>query len=114
MYSQSIPGRAVLIDSLADLQLAAIDETRFREFMYSLVQRFARQGITVLSTYETPGPGGGGRLPESARGAGSSRSSLTGVAGNRARTRACWAVITMAVAWLTGRRRPSRCALALS
>jgi circadian clock protein KaiC len=58
--------RRVLIDSLADLQLAAVDETRFREFMYSLIQRFSRQGITLLSTYETPGPRSDGRLPESA------------------------------------------------
>jgi circadian clock protein KaiC len=58
--------RRVLIDSLADLQVAAVDETRFREFMYSLAQRFSRQGITVLSTLETAGPHGDGRLPESA------------------------------------------------
>ena len=47
--------RRVVIDSLADLQMAARDETRFREFMYSLVQRFARQGLSLLTTYETPG-----------------------------------------------------------
>ena len=40
------------------------------------------------------------------RAAGSSFSSAGGVPGNRARTRACWPVITVAVAWLTGRRRP--------
>ena len=57
--------RRILIDSLMDLQVAAIDETRFREFMYSLAQRFSRQEITVLSTYETPGPGGDARLPAS-------------------------------------------------
>jgi circadian clock protein KaiC len=56
--------RRVVIDSLLDLQLAAIDETRFREFMYSLVQRFSRQGITLLSTYETTGSRSEGRLPE--------------------------------------------------
>src|SRR5579859_4257217 len=32
----------VLVDSLADLRMAAADETRFREFVYSLVQRFSR------------------------------------------------------------------------
>ena len=47
--------RRVLIDSLVDLQNAAIEQTRFREFMYSLIQRFSRQGISVLTTYETPG-----------------------------------------------------------
>jgi len=47
--------RRIVIDSLADLQIAALDDTRFREFMYSLVQRFSRQGISLLTTYETPG-----------------------------------------------------------
>ena len=36
--------RRVLIDSLTDLQLASPDPVRFREYMYSLVQRLARQG----------------------------------------------------------------------
>ncbi len=44
----------VVIDSLMDLQLAAEDDTRFREFMYSLAQRFSRQGISLLITHETP------------------------------------------------------------
>jgi circadian clock protein KaiC len=43
----------VLIDSLADLRLAATDETRFREFIYSLVQRFSQQGVSVLMTLES-------------------------------------------------------------
>ncbi len=46
--------RRVLIDSLADLRLAAGDEIRFREFVYSLVQRFSRQGVSVLMTLEIP------------------------------------------------------------
>jgi len=56
--------RRVLIDSLADLQMAAADQTRFREFMYSLAQRFSRQGITLLTTCETSGLPAAGRLPE--------------------------------------------------
>ena len=56
--------RRVVIDSLMDLQMAAVEETRFREFMYSLVQRFSRQGITLLSTHETPALHSDGRLPE--------------------------------------------------
>lgn len=56
--------RRVVIDSLADLQLAAPDQTRFREFMYSLVQRFSRQGISLLTTDETPGPFAAGPLTE--------------------------------------------------
>jgi circadian clock protein KaiC len=46
--------RRVLIDSLSDLQLAAPDSTRFREFIYSLVQRFSRQGVSVFMTSELP------------------------------------------------------------
>jgi circadian clock protein KaiC len=46
--------RQVLIDSLADLRMAAADETRFREFIYSLTQRFSTQGVSVLMTFEVP------------------------------------------------------------
>jgi circadian clock protein KaiC len=46
--------RRVVIDSLMDLQMAAVDDTRFREFMYSLAQRFSREGISLLITYEIP------------------------------------------------------------
>jgi circadian clock protein KaiC len=46
--------RRVLVDSLLNLQIAAPDETRFREFIYSLAQRFARQGVSMLMTYEVP------------------------------------------------------------
>jgi circadian clock protein KaiC len=44
--------RRVLLDSLMDLRMAAPDETRFREFMYWLSQRFSRQGVSMLMTYE--------------------------------------------------------------
>ena len=56
--------RRVVIDSLMDLQMAAVDDTRFREFMYSLIQRFSRQGISLLITYETPDLLGAGRLSQ--------------------------------------------------
>lgn len=46
--------RQVLIDSLADVRMAAADETRFREFIYSLTQRFSTHGVSVLMTYEVP------------------------------------------------------------
>lgn len=48
--------RRVLIDSMMDLRMASLDETRFVEFMYSLAQRFSRQGISLLTTCEMPGP----------------------------------------------------------
>jgi circadian clock protein KaiC len=56
--------RRVVIDSLMDLQVAAVDETRFREFMYSLVQRFSRLGISVLTTCETSDLISAGRIAE--------------------------------------------------
>jgi circadian clock protein KaiC len=46
--------RRVLIDSLTDLQLASPDETRFREYMYSLVRRFSREGVSLFMTSELP------------------------------------------------------------
>ena len=46
--------RRVLVDSLADLRMAAPDETRFREFVYSMVQRFSRQGVSIVMTFEIP------------------------------------------------------------
>jgi hypothetical protein len=42
------------VDSLIDLQTAAPDETRFREFMYSLTQRLARRGVSLVMTCEVP------------------------------------------------------------
>lgn len=55
LAASNLRARRVVIDSLADLQTAALDDTRFREFMYSLVQRFSRRGISLLTTYETAG-----------------------------------------------------------
>jgi circadian clock protein KaiC len=42
----------VLIDSLSDLQFAATDRVRFREFIYSLTQRLSRGGISPIMTSE--------------------------------------------------------------
>jgi circadian clock protein KaiC len=46
--------RRVLIDSLGDLAFAAGDETRYREYLYTLVQRCARLGVSLLLTFELP------------------------------------------------------------
>jgi circadian clock protein KaiC len=54
--------RRVVIDGLADVQMAAVDGTRYREFMYSLTQRFSRQGVTLFTTLETQDPAGDGEL----------------------------------------------------
>lgn len=42
----------LLIDSLNNLQFASVDETRFREYMYSLVQTMAVKGTTTFMTSE--------------------------------------------------------------
>jgi circadian clock protein KaiC len=58
--------RRVLIDSLADLRIAAGDEVRFHEFVYSIVQRFSRQGVSVLMTSEIPHLFGADNISDSA------------------------------------------------
>jgi circadian clock protein KaiC len=45
--------RRVMIDSLGDLRLATADEVRFREYLYSLLQRSASTGVSVMMTLET-------------------------------------------------------------
>ena len=48
-----VDARRIVIDSLNDLVAASPDPTRLREFIYSLVQRCAQLGISVMFTYET-------------------------------------------------------------
>ena len=50
---QAVGARRVVIDSLNDLMAAAPDAIRLREFLYSLVQRCARFGASLMFTYET-------------------------------------------------------------
>jgi len=44
--------RRLVVDSIDDLAVAAGDEGRFREYMYSLTQRCARRQISLLMTHE--------------------------------------------------------------
>ncbi len=46
--------RRVLVDSLGDLRAATPDVGRFREYVYSLLQRCSRQGVGIMMTYEVP------------------------------------------------------------
>ncbi len=46
--------RRILIDSLGDLAFAAGDEMRYREYLYSLVQRCSRRGVSLMMTFELP------------------------------------------------------------
>jgi circadian clock protein KaiC len=43
--------KRLVIDSLGDLAFASSDPIRFREYVYSLIQRCSRQGISVLMTH---------------------------------------------------------------
>jgi circadian clock protein KaiC len=56
--------RRIFIDSLGDLRRAAVDELRFREYLYSLLQRSTKQQISVMMSHETPGLFGISRLTE--------------------------------------------------
>jgi circadian clock protein KaiC len=56
--------RRILIDSLGDLRATATDEIRFREYMYSLLQRTAHAGIGVFMTQEVAELFGVTRLSE--------------------------------------------------
>ena len=54
----------VAIDSLGDLRASSGDELRFREYIYSLLQRCARANISVVMTQEVPELFGVSRLSE--------------------------------------------------
>jgi circadian clock protein KaiC len=44
----------LMVDSLGDLAFASADPIRFREYVYSFVQRCSRLGISVYLTMEVP------------------------------------------------------------
>lgn len=46
--------RRVVVDSFSDLLRVSPDLTRLGEFTYSLVQRCAHSGVSLMFTYETP------------------------------------------------------------
>jgi circadian clock protein KaiC len=57
--------RRVFIDGVANLRAAA-DPVRFREYLYSLVQRCSRQGVNLMMSIETPELFGATRVMEGA------------------------------------------------
>ena len=44
----------VLIDSLTDIAFVTGDDQRFREYIYSLIQRLSRRGVSLFMTSELP------------------------------------------------------------
>jgi len=61
---ERIAAGRVMIDSLGDLRAAAGDEIRLREYVYSLLQRLSRQGVSVMMMQEVPELFGVTRLSE--------------------------------------------------
>jgi circadian clock protein KaiC len=49
-----VGAKRVVIDSLTDVLFATGDELRFREYMYSLIQRCSRSGVSLFMTTELP------------------------------------------------------------
>ena len=60
----STRARRVFIDSLGDLRRAAVDELRFREYVYSLLQRCANRQISIMMSQEVPALFGISQLSE--------------------------------------------------
>lgn len=56
--------RRIMIDSLGDLRATSLDELRFREYIYSLLQRCAHKGVSVMMTQEVSVLFGTSRLSE--------------------------------------------------
>jgi circadian clock protein KaiC len=51
-FVQQAGARRIVIDSFNDLDTNGTDRTRFREFVYSLVQRCSHLGVSLMFTYE--------------------------------------------------------------
>lgn len=49
----TVGARRIVVDSFSDLARASSDPTRLGDFTYSLVQRCARSGVSLMFTYET-------------------------------------------------------------
>ena len=60
----SVGASRVFLDSVGDLQTASPDPMRFREYVYSLLHRCSRQGVSVMMSYEIPDLQGVTRLTE--------------------------------------------------
>ncbi|MFL5724815.1 MAG: ATPase domain-containing protein [Chloroflexota bacterium] len=54
--ADAVNAELIVVDSLSDLRFASSDQTRFEEYVYSLGQRCARNGTTLLMTLETRPP----------------------------------------------------------
>jgi circadian clock protein KaiC len=63
---ESSKASRVFIDGLANLRATTPDALRFKEYLYSFVQRCSRQGITLMMSLESPELFGLTRLTDSA------------------------------------------------
>lgn len=51
---ESVGATRVMVDSLADLRSSSVDDQRFREYVYSLLHRCSRTGVSVMLSHEIP------------------------------------------------------------
>jgi circadian clock protein KaiC len=51
---RKVGARRVLIDPISDIEMATPDKVRYKDYIYSLVNEFKMQGITMLLTNEIP------------------------------------------------------------
>ena len=51
---EATDAKRVVVDSMADLASAGGDTIRFREWMFSLIQRCTRAGVSLMLTQEVP------------------------------------------------------------
>ena len=52
--TEKFKAKRIVVDSLLDVMVAAGDEVRFREWMFSLTQRFTRSGVSLMLIVEVP------------------------------------------------------------
>lgn len=61
---EEVGATRVMVDSLGDLVAASSDRQRFREYIYSLLHRCSRQGVSIIMSHEIPDLYGVTRLTE--------------------------------------------------
>ena len=52
--AETTHSKRIMVDSLPDLEVAAGDAVRFREWMFSVTQHFSRKGVSLLMVVEVP------------------------------------------------------------
>lgn len=51
---QKVGAKRILIDSIKDIEIATPDKVRYKDYIYSVVNEFKAQGLTIILTNEIP------------------------------------------------------------